>query len=338
MSEGFQSPEGALSSATARFHGIVANIFLSSAVLGLVVIYYSRFGDNDKRWLSHIFVPIFALLCMAETVVLWNVIDIIHVEHLYDPMAAELRSSYLPAERLQGVATGLATCITVATQGYFARRAWLVLGKSVAFGVLAALLLGFVASVGLALAYYIFNRVWGDGIGIVAVSYYSSAFSIDCINTAILLYKLLSFRSSSEHSNTRSLIMRYLLIIINSSALSSTFALITLLLQRLIATEEWYQVTFWPLSKIYALSLMIQLITRQSQDGINTRTSGNGRSPNVTRVAPMSVGHLRSKTSDDNEKSISLADMTPSRDRQSLHFDETQGIVYQTHTSIASAV
>jgi len=307
--ESFKTTASALVSVSARFHGIVANIFLSSAVLGLVLLYFVNHADKDKPWLRYL-VLVIGVLCVAETCVLWNVIDVIHVVNLYSPFAAENRSSYIPSERLMGVAVILATLITVTTQGYFARRAWLVLNNSVVFAVMMGLLLAFAASMGIGLGYHIYRRIWGKFSHTLGTCYFAAAFVIDVLNTGILLKKLLSYRANTEYRNTRTVLMRYILIIINSSGLSTSFALTTLLLSELDKTEELYMAFFWPIAKIYALSLMVQLITRNHQDGNGSVTAGPRSTTRSNAITASAINLTTRAYEIDQEKGIDLAEFS----------------------------
>ena len=94
------------------------------------------------------------------------------------------------SERLLGVSTALATITTVLVQGYFARRAFLVLNKSIVFAVSITLLLLFVIASGVYLSHLVYQRVWTNAIEVSAVSLYSSCVLVDVVNTAVLLWRL----------------------------------------------------------------------------------------------------------------------------------------------------
>lgn len=64
----------------------------------------------------------------------------------------------------------------------------------------------YVAGVGIALVYYLFNRVWeGTSMNTTSVGFYSGCVAIDIINTAILAYMLLSYRTQTTYQQTRSI-------------------------------------------------------------------------------------------------------------------------------------
>ncbi|KAF8624409.1 hypothetical protein AX15_005890 [Amanita polypyramis BW_CC] len=201
----------------------------------------------------------------------------------------------------------LGSFVGVIVKTCFAMRVWRFSGRNVF--VTGAILMLIVTTFGLAVVYTVKSFALASILEIDNTKFYGTLALGTGVSTDVITASALCFflhRLRTGHDNSDSLVNTLTVYAVNSGALTSAISLTTLLLYNLQANAFYFMASFFCLGKVYAISLLCTLNTRQAIRGRGTDRGGNTYDGACQRSAAFAINHHSQSNHELQTKSVQI--------------------------------